>query len=252
MDREVKWGAGIFSILLLLTTLACGLGGLGLPEVDAPAGAAATAQGAAASAATAVAQVTVPAGVAETAQAAAGDSNGLVATAKALAGDRGGNLLATLESSDFDVSVTVDMEALRQKAANAQPDADGNITINLTDEELNQAITLRAGRAGEAPALQDPDLTFTDGNVVMVAQVQQPVQGELRAAFQPVVSDGQLRLFLTSVNVGGIPVPTALLASVEATINSSLATALVVIPNNYSLREVTVGGGTLTIVARRN
>ena len=249
MIKENKWFL-TFLTLLLLAALGCGIGGVEVPDVGLPAGAAATAEGAAQAAATAMAQVTIPAGIAETAQSAAGGAGGLAATAIALAGEEGGGLLATLEASDFDVQITVDVDALRQKVSDAQPDASGNITLELTDDELNQAIDVRAGRAGQDPAIQDPDLIFTGGNVVLVGRVQQPVQGELRATFQPVVSDGQLRLFLTAVTVGGIPVPTVLLSSVEATINASLATLLSALPNNYRLSEIIIGEGTMSIIAR--
>lgn len=249
MDTDKKRLRLIFA-LLLLATLACGFGGIGAPDVGLPEGAAATAEGAARVAATAMAGVTMPAGIAETAESAAGQAGGLAATAVALAGEQGSGLLATLEASNFDVSITIDVESLRQKFSTAQPGPDGNITIELTDDELNQAVDVRAGTAGEEPAIQDPELTFTGGNVLLVGSVRQPVQGELRATFQPVVSDGQLRLFLTNVTMGGIPVPTVLLSTVEATINTSLATLLSALPGNYRLSEMIIGEGTMTIIAR--
>lgn len=249
MRTEKKWLL-FFPTLLLLAALACGFGGLDAPDVGLPEGAAATAEGAARVAATAMAGVTVPAGIAETAESAAGQAGGLAATAVALAGEQGSGLLATLEASNFDVSISVDIEALRQKFSAAQPGPDGNITIELTDDELNQAIDVRAGTAGQEPAIQDPDIAFTGGNVILNGRVRQPVQGELRATFQPVVTDGQLRLFLTNVTIGGIPVPTVLLSSVEATINTSLAALLTALPANYHLSEMIIGEGTMTIIAR--
>lgn len=249
MSTQSKWPLA-YLLLLLLATLACGIGDIGVPDVGLPEGAAATAEGAAQAAATAMAQVTIPAGAVETAQAAAGQAGGLAATAIALAGEQGGGLLATLEASDFEVQISIDLDALRQKVSEARPGADGTIRLELTDEELNRAVDVRAGRAGEEPAIQDPDLSFGDGNVLLVGRVTQPIEGELRASFEPVVSDGQLRLFLTSVNIGSIPVPTVLLSSVEATLNASLATLLSALPNNYRLSEVVIGDGTMTIIAR--
>ena len=247
--RQTKW-LFAFLTLILMATLACGIGGVDLPDAGLPEGAAATAEGAARAAATAMARVTLPAGAVETAQSAAGQAGDLAATAVALAGEEGSGLLATLQASDFDVRITVDVDALRQKVSEARPGPDGNITLEITDDELNQAIDVRAGNAGEEPAIQDPEISFSGGNVILVGRVRQPVEGELRATFQPVVSDGQLRLFLTSVTVGGIPVPTVLLSSAEATINASLATLLSALPNDYRLSEIIVGEGSMTIVAR--
>lgn len=254
MNREAKRALTTIALLLVLASLACGLGDVDVPDVGMPDGAAATAEGAAQAAATAVAEVEVPAGAVQTAQAAVQDGGGLAATAVALAGEQGGQLVATLEASNFEVDANVDLEPLRQKVANAQPDANGNITVTFTDDELNQAIDLRAGAAGPdaTPAIQEPELFFSEGNVVLVGTIQQPIQGELRATFQPVVADGQLRLFLVVVEVAGIPVPTALLGSVEATINTALATLLSTLPSNYSLSEVIIGEGTLTLTATRN
>lgn len=240
----------IFISLLLLASLACGIGGVEVPDVGLPEGAAATAEGAAEAAATAMAGVTLPSGAAETAESAAGQTGGLAATAIALAGEQGSGLLATLQASDFEVQITFDIDPLRNKVSQAQPDASGNINLEITEEELNQAVDVRAGRAGEEPALQDPEINFTDGNIILIGRVQQPIQGELRATFQPVVSDGQLRLFLTDVTIGSIPVPTVLLSSVEATINASLATLLSTLPSNYRLNEIIIGEGAMTIVAR--
>lgn len=240
----------IFVGILLLATLACGIGGVEVPDVGLPEGAAATAEGAAEVAATAMAGATLPAGAEETAESAAGRAGGLAATAIALAGEQGSGLLATLQASDFEVQITFDIEPLRNKVNQAQPDASGNINLEISEEELNRAIDVRAGRAGEEPALEDPEVNFTGGNIILVGRVQQPIQGELRATFQPVVSDGQLRLFLTDVNIGGIPVPTVLLSSVEATINASLATLLSTLPSNYRLSEIVIGEGAMTIVAR--
>lgn len=249
MSKQNTW-LQLFVGILLITTLACGIGDIGAPDVGLPEGAAATAEGAARAASTAMAQVTIPAGAVETAQSAAGQAGALAATAVALAGEQGSGLLATLEASDFDVQITIDVEALRQKVSEAQPNAEGVINLQLTDEELNRAIDVRAGRAGQEPAIQDPDLIFTRDGVVLVGRVQQPIQGELRATFQPEVAAGQLRLFLTEVNIGGIPVPTVLLSSVEATINASLATLLSALPNNYRLSEIIMDEGMMTIIAR--
>lgn len=240
----------IFITILLLASLACGIGGVEVPDVGLPEGAAATAEGAAEAAATAMAGVTLPSGARETAESASGQVGGLAATAIALAGEQGSGMLATLQASDFEVQITFDIEPLRNKFTQAQPDAGGNINLEITEDELNQAVNVRAGRAGEEPVLQDPEIDLTDGRVILIGRVQQPIQGELRATFQPVVSDGQLRLFLTDVTIGGIPVPTVLLSSVEATINASLATLLSALPGNYRLNEMNISEGAMTIVAR--
>ena len=254
MDRTAKSALGFFFVLLLMASLACGIGGVELPGGEnGSAGAAATAEGAARMAATAVAQVTIPAGAMETAESAAGQAGGLAATAIALAGERGGDLVATLEASNFDIQVDVNVEPLRQKVANAQPDANGNVTITFTEQELNEAIAFRAtGGTEQAFELRNPTLSFSEGNVILLAQINQPLEGELRATFLPTVQGNQLRFNLTAASIGGVSVPTAVLSLAEARLNTSMALITAALPSNYTLTDITAGNGALTISAQRS
>jgi hypothetical protein len=253
MDNQAKRAFALLISLLLFASLACGLGGIDLPEVGGlPEGAAATAEGAARAAATAVAQVTIPAGAMATAEAMAGRAGDVMATAAAIAGDEGSQLVSTLEAGDFNVDVGVNVDALREKIANATPDANGNLTITFTEAEINEALTLRQGN-GNTQGLRDPQLSFTQNTVILTGGIDQPIAGSLEATFRPYVVDGErsLALELTAAKINGIAVPTILLGTLEATVNTSLDLLMSNLPQAYELRQVTVGEGTLTIVATR-
>jgi hypothetical protein len=237
-----------FSVMLILPVLACGPGGLDLPEVNVPEGAAATAEGMARDAATAVARVTVPPGAQETV-AAAGQS---AATAVAIAGEEGGEAVSTLQASNFSINVTVNTEQLREKIASAQPDENGQINITVTDDEINQAIELREGAdSAEAATFQNPAVAFTGGNVLLTGDVTRPIPAELIASFEPLIVDGQAQVDLQSVTLRGLPIPPQALGSVEQSLNSALREMTSSLPAGYIVQEIDMGEGTMTIIAGR-
>ena len=223
--------------LLALTTLACAVGGIDLPEVSVLEGAAATAGAAARGAATAAAE----SGIQETVAAAAG-------TVVSGAADLGGSAIATIEATDFTTEIVVDGDALRQKVESVQPDASGNITVVITDDELNQAVSVNPEANGE-PVIQDVSVAFTGGNIVLSGTLQQPMTADLVAAFSAASVNGELALNLERATVGGVPIPVTMLAPLENTLNDNLQQALDRLPENYTLASVTVGEGQMTIVA---
>jgi hypothetical protein len=223
--------------LLALTTLACAVGGIDLPEVNVPEGAAATAGAAARGAATAAAE----AGIQETVAAAA-------STVVSGAADVGGAAIATIEATDFTTEIVVDGTALREKVASVQPDASGNMAVVITDDELNQAVSVNPTADGE-PILQDVAVAFTGGNIVLSGVLQQPVTANLVAAFDAAVVDGEVSVALESATIGAVPLPVSMLAPLENTLNDNLQQALSQLPDNYTLSTLTVGEGTMTIVA---
>lgn len=237
MKEQGKIAALLMFALLTLTTLACGVGGVDLPEVNVPEGAAATAGAAARGAATAMAET----GLQETVVAAAG-------TVVSEAGDLGGAAMATIEATDFTTEIVVDGTALRQKVESVQPDASGNMTVVITDDELNQAVTVNPQADGE-PVIQDVAVAFTGGNIVLSGVLSQPLTANLVAEFDATVANGELVLELERATVGGVSLPATMLAPVENALNDNLQQALDRLPDNYTLSSVTIGEGTMTIVA---
>ena len=246
MQRQAKWVLFFFFAMLMVPVLACGPGGIGLPEVNVPEGAAATAEGMAREAATAVAQVTIPPGAQETV-AAVGES---AATAVAVAGQEGGAAVSTLQASNYTFNVTVNTEQLREKVASARPDENGIISINLTDDEINRAIEVQAVTGNDQPAtFQNPAVAFTGGNVLLTGDLTQPIPAELIASFTPVIVDGQLQVDLQSVTLRGLPLPPQALAPVEQNLNNALREMTSSLPPGYVVQEVNAGEGTMTVTA---
>ena len=221
MKKQPIW---VLLGLLLLVSLACAMPGGSLPDV------------------------TVPDDAAATAASAAQQAGQAAATIAAVASENSDDLLATVQASDFQINVNVD--ALREKFTNLQPDANGNISVTLTDEEINQAIQGQNNVAQQGISLQGIGVTFTGGNVVLTAMVTEPLQAQMTASFQPQVIDSQLQFTLVSAVLGRLPVPPAVLQSVEQTLNTTIGQLIATIPADYGLQDIVMGEGTMTIVAR--
>jgi hypothetical protein len=220
MKKQPIW---VLLGLLLLVSLACAMPGGSLPDV------------------------TVPDDAAATAASAAQQAGQAAATIAAVASENSDELLATVQASDFQINVNV--ESLREKFTNLQPDANGNISVTLTDDEINQAIQGQ-NVAQQGISLQGIGVTFTGGNVVLTAMVTEPLQAQMTASFQPQVIDGQLQFTLVSAVLGRLPVPPAVLQSVEQTLNTTIGQLIASIPADYRLQDIDMGEGTMTIVAR--
>lgn len=214
-----------FFALLALTSLACGLPSLPRAEEVIPPDAAATAAAASQQAAQAA------------------------ATAAAFAGDQGESLIATVQASNM--VINLDLSALGEKFANLQPDANGNVVIVLTDDEINQVLQGQNTITQQGVAIDGLRVMFTGGNVLLTGGLVEPLQAQLTASFSPVVIDGQLEFQLVSATLGRFPVPAGILNSIEPTLNNSIGTLLNNLPQEFILQSVAMGEGTMTIVIRR-
>lgn len=235
--KHNKLALFILISLLILPALACG-GSVNLPDVDVD-----ELAGQAADAATKAADAAATAVVVAQQVATSEQVQNIEATAVAAA--------TALVDSDFELP---ESSSLRQKFANAQPDANGNITITITDTEINEAIQMKqtaAEQAGQEQALQGILVTFTGSNIILTGNVTTPILAQLTVTFRPYVADGILQFEVISATLGVINVPTTLLSASEATLNSTLNEAMGNLPANYTLQNVTIGEGTMTIYAHK-
>lgn len=234
----------ILITLLILPALACG--GVNLPDVNVDELADQAAEAATQAADMAATAVIVAEQAAESAAtlAASDQVQNLEATAVAAA--------TAIVNSDFELP---DNSSLRQKFANAQPDENGNITIVITDDEMNEAIQMKqaaATEAGQEQVLQGTAVTFTGGNIVLTGNITTPINAQLTVTFRPYVANGSLQFEVVSASLGSINVPTALLSSAEATLNNTLNDAMGNMPANVTLQDVLMSEGTMTILAHKN
>ncbi len=196
-------------------------------------------------AATAVAQLATQA---PTIQAQAGEIGSMVATVGASSSAGGGELIATAQASDIDLS------ALQAAINNLEPDENGNYTLTITEEQLNSAVALRqtaAAENGEAPAAQNLRFKFGDGAILLEGEINTPVQAPLSAKLTPVMGLG-LRFDISDVKIGDFTVPNAVAYGAETALNKAVGDALAFLPASIILTDVTITEGALTISGRRN
>lgn len=196
--------------------------------------------------ATQAASVAATAAVGATAVAASEQSDSVVATAVA----QGETIAATAQSA-ADQIPGLDINALRERFSSVQPDENGNVSVTITDAELNQAIQASQAAAAQAGAtlqIQNAQATFTGGNIVLAGNVTEPIAADLNVTFRPYVAGATLQFEVVSATVGGIAVPAPLLQSAEATLNSTLGEAINSLPAQVVLQDVIMGEGTMTVV----
>lgn len=223
--------------LLFLPTLACG-GVSQLPNADDVAAAATKASDAAA---TAVVMAEQAANAAATA-AASEQAQNAVATAVAAA--------TSVQNMELP-----DTSALREKFAAIQPDANGNVSVTLTDDEMNQAIQAKqtaAEQAGEENLVQEAVVSFTGGYIVLTGNITSPVAAQLTVSFRPYIADGALQFEVVNASIGSVSVPPAILSGAEATLNNTLTEAMGYMPASITLQDVIMGEGTMTITGHKN
>ena len=196
--------------------------------------------------ATQAASVAATAAAGATAVAAAEQTDSVVATAVA----QGETLAATAQSA-ADQIPGLDIDALKERFALAQPDENGNVSVTITEDELNQALQASqsiATQTGRTLQIQNAQATLTSGNIILAGNVTEPVTADLSVSFQPQVANGILQFEVVSATVGGVTVPPSLLQSAEATLNSTLGEAMGNLPSQVILQDVIIGEGTITVV----
>jgi hypothetical protein len=186
------------------------------------------------------------------AMADSGEVAATAAAAAATAAAHGGEALATAQAAGL--LPAVDVEALKERMANVQPDGSGNVTVTISDAEVNQALQAAqrlAAQSGQILIIQDAQVRFQGGLITVNGRVSQPVAAPLRAVFRPQVQHGVLQFALVEATLGNSSLPQPLLNQAEALLNSTLGEAVSNLPTGFTLQEVMIGTGTMTVVAQR-
>ncbi len=241
----------LFFFVLLLSSLACNFS-LDLPwntgsqDVKISAEDVSVAATRAAEAAATAAVVVDQAGQLAATAITQGDS--AVATAIAQVGD-GSNTAQAPSTGD----AVVAGGALQQKLANIQPDANGNFTVAVTEEDLNEFI---AGQQGafqtDTLSAQNIQIQIVPEYIKLTGDVTEPIALPLLIKLRPAVAGGQLQFELLSASAGIFPVPDSMLDLIEAGANSELGQALAGLPNGVTILDATLANGVLTIVGHQN
>jgi len=169
----------------------------------------------------------------------------VAATTAAQIGAEGQDAVATLAAAELDGTT------FAEKFSQIQLDG-GTEEIAITEAEMSAAIARAqeaAAAAGQPQRVQNPVIRFTDGSVILNANVVNPSLGEMEVVFQPYIgNDGTLQFTVVGATVAGVTVPPVVLQSVEGILNVTLSTGLNRLPAGVGLQSVFVGEGVMTLV----
>lgn len=187
---------------------------------------------------------------AATAAAAAQGAGNTAATVAAVASAQGGSALATAQAFDRS-GLEAELANLREQFESVELGEDGQVTLTITEEEINQLLRLRETLSVIPSRLQNVAIQFEAETVVLTANVAEPVNGLLTVSFRPHVEEGTLQFELVTATLGNFQVPAALLQSAESTVNSTLGQVVNQLPSNLQVVSVAVADGAMTVVAGR-
>ncbi|MCA9994710.1 MAG: hypothetical protein KDE56_03115 [Anaerolineales bacterium] len=148
----------------------------------------------------------------------------------------------------------VDVSAIQAQLQNVQPDANGVVTITLTDAQLNEAIVngqTAVGSGDTAIVLSGANIAFTNGSAVLRGQLTQPISGQLTITLVPYLVNNSVMFDVVSADFGGLPIPAPALNAAEAMLNDALGQALATIPNDVTLHTLTINEGSITLSGSR-
>lgn len=214
-----------------------------LPDVEAPADTLATAQAVVGQAGdlagTAAQQVGEVAG---TAVQQAGEAAG---TAAVVATEQGGAALATVQAIN-----TPDLTDLTERLAAIQPDENGNVSVTLTEAELNRLLQLRYLVMSAEPELRDATVRFAAGEVALDGNVPLLLPVGVSLTLRPLVIDGRLELEILDAALGPIETPELVLEFASNLLSDALRDTIRRLPAGFQLQAIEVAEGQLTIRGR--
>lgn len=151
--------------------------------------------------------------------------------------------------------VTVEPGSLAEKFATIPlPNGDGTVQVTVTEAELDQAIAAAQAaqtQAGAPSVIQNPQVRFSNGHIILTGTIAEPINGQLTVSFLPYVVNNILQFEVAEATIGNFQVPPAALQTAEQTLNSTLGTAMAQLPDGTGLQSVAVGEGTMTVVVVR-
>ena len=168
-------------------------------------------------------------------------------TAAAQAAEQGGELIATVQAGDINLS---NLESIFEMVS---IDESGQFSVMITPEQLNTAVRLQpteASETGEVPTVSNMHFTFGDGAIVLNGNINEPVETTLIVVILPYV-DGGLKFEVTQAMIGSINIPSSLVDGVESVLNDTIGSASNKLPAGFYITNVMVNSEAMTIIGQR-
>ncbi|MEM9773676.1 MAG: LmeA family phospholipid-binding protein [Chloroflexota bacterium] len=144
--------------------------------------------------------------------------------------------------------VVTNKETLEQKFSSVMPDENGQVTVTVTQDEINRVLQSQPS-LGNAP-VSGMIILFTNGTIVFEADITQPREGRLIVTFVPYVSNNTLQFDVVEASLGGVRIPPAALSTAETTLNTTIGEAANQMPSHVTLTDIIIGEGYMTILGQ--
>jgi uncharacterized protein YpmS len=135
----------------------------------------------------------------------------------------------------------------------ANPDPSGEVSITITDQQMNAYLANNMDSAQTDPSIQDPQAHFTDGKVEIYGKVSQSsITVDAKFVLVPEIdAEGRPDLRVESINLGPLPVPDTMVQQVDERVDGLLDDYLSSVDENFTVKDITVTEGKMTVTGVR-
>lgn len=135
-----------------------------------------------------------------------------------------------------------------QMRATLEAGASGEVTVTITQEQLNAYIASEVASQPE-PWITDPSVVLTEGQVEVYGKIAQSgISANTKIVMKPRIdADGSPKLDVESINLGSIPVPDALNERINSLVDDSLRDYLAQNSNQFRVNNITITEGHMTV-----
>lgn len=128
----------------------------------------------------------------------------------------------------------------------------GDVTVTLTQQQINAILASQMAQQSEQ-TITDPSVILTNGQMEVYAKLSQSgISANLKATLAPSVdANGKPKVSVSSISLGGIPVPDALKSQVETAANNALNDYISSNGTPFKAKAIAITEGQMTITGTR-
>jgi hypothetical protein len=134
----------------------------------------------------------------------------------------------------------------------SNPDPSGAVTVTITEQQINAFLT-NQDDIDTDQMIQDPQVQFTDGKVIVFGKVNQGgFTMDTKVTMNPrVEAGGRPKLEVESVNVGPMALPDSMVKQVDQRVDALLENYLASTGDDFTVQNIIVTEGMMTITGVR-
>jgi uncharacterized protein YpmS len=138
------------------------------------------------------------------------------------------------------------------KATLESTDASGNVTLTITQDQLNSVISSQYANQPDSN-VTEPSVVLTDGHVEFYGKyTQSGLTANLKIVFEPKVDEtGKPRLNIASITMGGFPVPDTIKNQVGEMTDQAFQNYVDSTAGSFKVETITITEGLMTITGKR-